>query len=60
MEQTFSGYCRTVDGARMVLCEREGEEWDVDCAFFHCAYAQGCPIGQQIATLLQGHNSRQE
>ena len=37
MEELISGYCRTQDAARMVLCEEDGGVWEADCD-----YAAGC------------------
>lgn len=53
METVLSGYCRTIDGSRMVLIE-DGE---ADCDFETCAYRDVCQIGQQIARLREdeGH-----
>ena len=52
MEQAFSGYCRTIDAARMVLCEAEAGEVDVGCDYGYCAYRDTCPVGKQIAGFL--------
>ena len=30
MEELISGYCRTQDAARMVLCEEDGGVWEAD------------------------------
>lgn len=54
METVLSGYCRTIDGSRMVLIE-DGE---ADCDFESCAYRDVCQVGQQIARLqeeTEGH-----
>ena len=48
MEKTFSGYCRVIDGARLVLCEEENGEWESDCNFPSCPYQQTCEIGRQL------------
>ena len=53
MEESFSGYCRAIDAARLVLCEESGGEWDIDCNLENCDYAHSCPSGQQIAALLE-------
>ena len=45
--------CRAIDAARLVLCEESGGEWDIDCNFENCDYAHSCPIGRQIAALLE-------
>ena len=49
METVLSGYCRTIDGPRMVLIE-DGE---ADCDFDTCAYRDVSQIGQQIARLQE-------
>ena len=53
MEYTFSGYCRAIDAARVVLCEYEDGEWDIGCGYFKCEYAASCPIGTQITEVLK-------
>lgn len=52
MEATFSGYCRTLDAARMVFCEWEDGAAEIDCDFPACAYAKSCPVGQKIAAFV--------
>ena len=49
MESYLSGYCRTIDASRMVLVE-DGE---ADCDYVRCDYRDVCPIGRQIAGLLE-------
>ena len=49
MESYLSGYCRTIDASRMVLVE-DGE---ADCDNERCDYRDVCPIGRQIAGLLE-------
>ena len=53
MEKTFSGYCRTIDAARLVLCEEENGEWEVDCNFPNCPFQDTCEIGRQLEELTQ-------
>ena len=54
MEELISGYCRTQDAARMVLCEEDGGVWEADCDYAAgCAYRDVCQIGQQIARLQE-------
>ena len=48
METTFSGYCRSIDAARLVFCEADGTEREADCDYEACPYAAACPIGMQI------------
>ena len=59
MEETFSGYCRRQDGARIVLVEREpGGQAEIDCDYRVCEYAGGCPIGRRSAELLQENEQK--
>ena len=51
MESYLSGYCRTIDASRMVLVE-DGEA-DCDYDYERCDYRDVCPIGRQIAGLLE-------
>lgn len=52
METVFSGYCRTQDTARMVLCEEDGGAWEADCDYdAGCAYRDVCEIAKQIKEL---------
>ena len=48
METVLSGYCRTIDGSRMVLIE-DGE---ADCDFDTCAYRDVCQIGAGISSFV--------
>lgn len=53
-EAVFSGYCRVLDGSRMVMAEAEdGRITDIDCDYPSCPYAPNCPIGKSIDTFLQ-------
>lgn len=53
LEETFSGYCRNIDAPRLVFCERDGDESEVDCDYFCCPYAASCPVGAQIEQFLR-------
>ena len=48
MEWIVSGYCRAQDQARTVLLECEDSQWDCDCDFPGCAFADVCTIGKQL------------
>lgn len=53
-EYFFSGYCRTIDGSRMVaLVTADGKLEEVDCCYPSCAYAPSCEIARKIQELLQ-------
>lgn len=45
----FSGYCKQLDGSRMVTAVAEhGVLTEVDCSFGTCPYEAGCPIAKQL------------
>lgn len=51
-ESFFSGYCRTVDGSRMVsVVAEDGKLTEVDCSYDSCPYTTNCTIAQQIGQL---------
>lgn len=51
-EYFFTGYCRTVDGSRMVTVETDGiQVTDVDCCYGSCPYEPNCQIAQKIKEL---------
>lgn len=48
-EGFFSGYCRQIDGSRMVAVEAEGDTLtEVDCGYPDCPYGPNCTIAGQI------------
>lgn len=53
MEQTFSGYCRSIDAPRLVFCEAGGGEVEIDCDYARCPHAGDCPVGKQITQFLR-------
>ena len=53
-EGFFSGYCRCIDGSRMVAAVAEGSVLtEVDCAYENCPHGPDCPIGQKIREFVQ-------
>ena len=53
-EGFFSGYCRQIDGSRMVAVEAEGSTLlEADCCYPDCPYATECVLAQKIAEFLQ-------
>lgn len=51
-ERFVSGYCRQMDGSRMVeVVLTDGKVSEADCNFGSCPYEGACPIGQKIAEL---------
>ena len=53
-KETFlSGYCRCLDGSRMVeLITEDGKLVEVDCSFENCPHTPGCTIAQAIQAQL--------
>ena len=53
-EAFFSGYCRNIDGSRMVAVEADGTVLtDVGCDFGSCPHEPNCPIAEIIKNFLQ-------
>ena len=53
-EAFFSGYCRNIDGSRMVAVEADGSELtEADCDFGCCPHEPNCPIAEKIKEFLQ-------
>ena len=53
-EAFFSGYCRQIDGSRMIAVVAEGNKLlEADCCYPDCPYAQDCTIGKKIAEFLE-------
>ena len=47
-EEFFSGYCRQIDGSRMVAAELEDGELSADCCFGSCPYEDRCTIAASL------------
>ena len=53
-ETVLSGYCRVMDGSRMVMvCGENGQITDIDCNYPDCPYAPNCPIAEKIEVFLK-------
>ena len=51
-EHFLSGYCRTVDGSRMVtLVTEDGKLIEVDCSYESCPYTSNCTVAKSIREL---------
>lgn len=50
MEKILSGYCRALDGSRMVLVD--SEDGCGGCAWPDCPHAVECQIAKQIQEFL--------
>lgn len=55
MEKNFSGYCRVLDGSRLVFLEQDDDgAWEADCNYdAGCPYRSECPIGREITEFLE-------
>ena len=55
MEKNFSGYCRVLDGSRLVFLEQDDDgTWEADCNYdADCPYRSECPIGREITEFLE-------
>ena len=53
-ELFLSGYCRQIDGSRMVTVVLEDKALEeADCRFPDCLYSSNCQIAQKIAEALE-------
>ena len=56
-ERFFSGYCRQIDGSRMVAAVAQDHILDeVDCCYPNCPYAPNCTIAEKITEFLNETN----
>ena len=54
VEKYLSGYCRQLDGSRMVEVILEDNRLEeVDCCYGNCVYQSNCSIAQRIDELTQ-------
>lgn len=54
IEEFVSGYCRRLDGSRMVEVILSDSDIDeVDCCYGSCVYQPNCTIAQRIEQLLR-------
>lgn len=57
-EKFLSGYCRQLDGSRMVeVIVEDGRLSEADCCYGSCVYQSNCTIAQQIGALEQEKNA---
>ncbi|MGN0998586.1 MAG: hypothetical protein ACI4PO_03425 [Faecousia sp.] len=53
-EKFIGGYCRQLDGSRMVeVLLEDGHLTEVDCCYGSCVHQPNCPIAAEIEKLLQ-------
>ena len=62
MEKNFSGYCRVLDGSRLVFLEQDDDgTWEADCNYdADCPYRSEiyCKEGEIIRKSIQRRNLR--
>lgn len=52
-EHYLSGYCRQLDGSRMVeLVIEGGQIEEIDCCYGDCTFQCSCPIAKSVEELL--------
>ena len=53
-EKFFSGYCKQLDGSRMVeVILSDGQLEEVDCCYGSCVHQANCPIAKEIEELTK-------
>ena len=51
-EKFVSGYCRQLDGSRVVeVIIEDGEITEIDCRYGDCVHQVNCPIAKEIDEL---------
>ena len=52
-ELFFSGYCRQLDGSRMVeVVVENGQIEEIDCCYGDCRFQNDCPIAKSVDEIL--------
>ena len=52
IEKFVSGYCRQLDGSRVVeVILEDGEITEIDCCYGACVHQINCPIAKEIDEL---------
>ncbi len=53
-EEFFTGYCRQIDGSRMVCAVAQGDQLEeIDCCYPQCAYVAECTVAEKISQFLE-------
>ena len=53
-EKFVSGYCRQLDGSRMVeVVLEDGAVTETDCCYGSCVYQPECPVAKQITEAIE-------
>lgn len=59
-EVMLSGYCRALDGSRVLCCERENGGWQTDCLYPGCLFAAECRLISAAKEKIPDFEVRQE
>jgi len=52
IEKYLSGYCRQLDGSRMVeVVIEDGEITEIDCCYGNCIHQANCLIAKKVTEL---------
>ena len=52
VEKFLSGYCRQLDGSRVVeVILENGEITEIDCCYGDCVHQSNCPIAKEVDEL---------
>ena len=52
-----SGYCRQLDGSRMVeVIVEDGEITEIDCCYGNCVHQGNCGIAEEVKALQKPHS----
>jgi len=53
-EKYLSGYCRQLDGSRMVeVVIEDGEITEIDCCYGNCIHQANCLIAKEVVSLTE-------
>ncbi len=53
-EVITTGYCRKIDAARILCCEKESGKLSTDCLYPACEYAQTCRLIKSVEEKMNG------
>ena len=54
IEKYLSGYCRQLDGSRMVeVIIVDGEITEIDCCYGNCIHQGNCLIAKEVDSLIE-------
>ncbi|MBR4744963.1 MAG: hypothetical protein IK082_12375 [Oscillospiraceae bacterium] len=57
-ERIVTGYCRKLDGSRVLCLELEDGEWRTDCLYPDCEFAGTCRLMETVRTETESRDGR--